>query len=69
MSEKVTNGSAVAAPKQKKSFAELYSKYGTFAILAAVLVIGTIASPKFMTLDNMIKLYNRVKIGTPVVIY
>lgn len=54
MSEKVTNGSAVAAPKQKKSFAELYSKYGTFAILAAVLVIGTIASPKFMTLDNMI---------------
>lgn len=54
MSEKVTNGSAVAAPKQKKSFAELYSKYGTFAILAAVLVIGTIASPKFMTLDNMV---------------
>ena len=40
--------------KQKKSFAELYSKYGTFSILALVLIIGTIASPQFLTLDNML---------------
>lgn len=39
--------------KQKKSFAELYSKYGTFTILVLVMIIGTIASPKFLTLDNM----------------
>lgn len=49
MSEK----KAVASAVQKKSFAELYSKYGTFTILILVMIIGTIASPKFLTLDNM----------------
>lgn len=42
-----------APVKQKKSFGELYSKYGTFTILLLVMVIGTIASPRFLTSQNL----------------
>lgn len=57
MSEK----KASVAVKQKKSFAELYSKYGTFTILVLVMIIGTIASPKFLTLDNMSNVMDLIK--------
>ena len=49
MSDKKT----AAAVKQKRSLAELYSKYGTFTILLLVVIIGAIASPKFLTPDNL----------------
>lgn len=43
-----------APVKQKKSFGELYSKYGTFAILLIVFILGSILSPNFLTSRNLI---------------
>jgi len=38
----------------KKSFVELYSKYGTFTILIVCCLIGVIVSPNFLTPSNLI---------------
>lgn len=43
-----------AAGKPRKSFVELYSKYGTFAILFACIIAGAILSPNFLTPANLI---------------
>ena len=46
--------SAKQAAAKKKSFVELSSKYGTFAILLIVFLAGTVLSPNFLTTRNLV---------------
>lgn len=42
--------------------AEFYSKYGILLILAIVFVVGSIIAPRFLSVDNLLSVFNQVAV-------
>lgn len=52
----IGNKERAANVRTKKSFGELYSKYGTFAILAILVILSALLSDRFLTPANLINI-------------
>ena len=48
--------------KEKRSFAEIFSKYGAIMILACCLIVGTVVAPNFMTPSNLLSIAKNVAV-------
>lgn len=61
-----TKSKGTSAEKSKAvrgaAIAEMYSKYGILAILALVFIVGSIITPRFLSLDNILSVFNQVAV-------
>lgn len=60
------NEQAVSAEKKKAlrgaAIAEMYGKYGILLILALVFIVGSIIAPRFLSVDNVLSVFNQVAV-------
>jgi len=50
--------------ERKTSFAEIYSKYGTAAVLFVIVVVASLLSPYFLTIDNVTNVLRQITVIT-----